>query len=164
MAGICPTPLNKKSLIDLAGLTLLAAVVATAYHFSPLLLPAADQTLPISDCDLQQQACAVALPGGTRISLNVSPQPIPMVKPFTVTAHVESGHLEAAEIDFAGVDMNMGLNRFSLKEARPGEWQAEARIPVCVTGRMAWQATLTVASGQRRISVPFRFFSSEHAE
>jgi hypothetical protein len=53
----------------------------------------------------------------------------------------------------------MGLNRFALKDQGQGAWLTEASIPVCVTGRMEWQATVMLLRGQQRISVPFRFTS-----
>jgi hypothetical protein len=65
------------------------------------------------------------------------------------------------EIDFAGVDMDMGYNRPLLQEATDGVFKGEATLPVCVTGRMTWQATVLVEIGRTRIAVPFRFVTGE---
>jgi hypothetical protein len=60
-------------------------------------------------------------------------------------------------VDFAGVSMNMGFNRPALVPAGPGQFTGQATLPVCVTGRMTWQATVLVEAGRTRIAVPFRF-------
>jgi hypothetical protein len=60
-------------------------------------------------------------------------------------------------VDFAGVSMNMGFNRPALAQAGPGRFAGQAVLPVCVTGRMTWQATVLIDAGSRRIAVPFRF-------
>ncbi len=57
--------MNKKILIDLIGMELIALVVVVGYKLSPMLLPKADLTVqPDPACNLQQQACAVTLPNG----------------------------------------------------------------------------------------------------
>jgi hypothetical protein len=53
--------------------------------------------------------------------------------------------------------MNMGFNRPALAPAGPGRFAGQATLPVCVTGRMTWQATVLVEAGRTRIAVPFRF-------
>jgi hypothetical protein len=60
-------------------------------------------------------------------------------------------------LDFAGVAMDMGLNRVTLVPSADGRFVGETTIPVCVTGRMLWRATLVVEADRRRIAVPFLF-------
>jgi hypothetical protein len=152
--------LNKRTLVDLTGLIFLVAVVALGYHFSPLILPQADLVVkPSDECRLDRQSCEVALPDGGHMTVSLLPRPVPMMKPFSVEVRVQSMSLESVEIDFSGVDMNMGLNRFSLKDQGQGIWLAEATIPICVTGQMAWQATVMLRRGQQQIAVPFHFES-----
>ena len=153
--------MNKKTLIDLIGLTVLVAVVVIGYRFSPLLLPQADLVIePPATCDLHRQTCHVALPEGGGLALSMQPQPIPLMAPFRVEVKLTAVEARSVEIDFAGVEMNMGLNRFSMSDQGKGIWATEASIPVCVTGRMEWLATVMILRGQQRISVPFRFISS----
>ena len=77
--------MNKKILIDLIGLLLIALVVVVGYKLSPLLLPKADVVVqPDPACNLQRQACAVTLPAGGTVELAMGTRPIPMVKPFEV--------------------------------------------------------------------------------
>lgn len=152
--------MNKKTLIDFIGLLLIALVVVVGYKLSPLLLPKADKTLqPESGCDLQRQACAAPLPDGGRVVLSITPRPIPMIRPLQIEVRLEKLAASRVEVDFAGVEMNMGLNRPLLQAVGDGRYQGEATLPVCVTGAMDWQATVLVEGERERIAIPFRFAS-----
>lgn len=152
------TALNKKILIDAIGILLIALVVVVGYKLSPILLPKADLTVePELGCDLHRRACKALLPGGGSIELSSSVQPIPMVKPFTVQVVVRGLTPSRVMVDFAGIDMNMGLNRPELLDQGDGRFVAEATLPVCITGWMDWQATVLVETGSQRIAVPYRF-------
>lgn len=153
--------MNKKSLIDVIGLLLIALVVVVGYKLSPLLLPKADVTVqPDAGCDLQRRACSVALPDGGKVELSLTPRPIPMIKPLQVTVGVEGAEATRVEIDFAGVDMNMGLNRPLLQKGEGGLYRGETTLPVCVTGAMDWQVTVLLETARQRVAIPFRFASS----
>ncbi len=155
--------MNKKILMDVIGILAIALVVVVGYKLSPLLLPNADVTVqPDAACDLQRVACEVALPGGGKMALRMQPLPIPMVKPFQVEVKLNGVSASRVEVDFAGVDMNMGLNRPELSANAAGVYVAEATLPVCITGQMDWQATVLLETAGQRIAVPFRFKSSSH--
>jgi hypothetical protein len=149
---------KKKLLIDLIGLLLIALVVVVGYKLSPLLLPRADTVVhPDPACDLQRQACGVDLPGGGRVELEALTRPIPMVRPFAVRVRVADVEARAVEVDFAGIDMNMGFNRPQLTAEGPGRFAGEVTLPVCISGQMDWQATLLLTTASGRIAVPYRF-------
>lgn len=149
---------KRSFLVDIAILLALALIAVVGYKYSPLLLPKADLTLtPIAGCDLNQRACRAELPGGGVIELAIEPRPVPVIKPMQLTATVSGTAPARVEIDFAGVSMNMGYNRVTLDAAGDGRFSGEATIPVCVTGRMAWRATLMVETASQRIAVPFVF-------
>lgn len=155
--------LNKKTLIDLIGLLLIALVVVVGYKLSPILLPKADSTVqPDPGCDLRRQSCAVALPGGGRVEVGSSVRPIPLVKPFDITVGVQGMAPGRVEVDFAGIDMNMGLIRPLLAEHAPGRFAGEVTLPVCITGQMEWQATVLLETAGERIAIPFRFQTGGH--
>ena len=155
--------MNKKILIDAIGFLLIALVVVVGYKLSPLLLPKADVSVfPDVHCDLHQQACGVDLPGGGRVELSVGTRPIPMVKPFRVEVKVIGAEANLVEVDFAGIDMNMGLNRPQLLPLGGGVFAAEATLPVCITGLMEWQATVLLDVGKQSIAIPYRFTSGTH--
>ena len=154
---------NKNFLIDAAIILGLVLVGIAGYWFSPLLLPKSDIAAIIDPaCDLHRQACGASLPGGGRIELSIAPRPIPMVQPLAIEVRVSGLDAKSAAIDFAGIGMNMGYNRPELPAAGPGRFAGSASLPVCITGTMAWQATLLLETDRQRISVPFRFDSKPH--
>ena len=155
--------MNKKLLIDAIGFLLIALVVVVGYKLSPILLPKADVSVfPEAGCDLQQQACAATLPSGGRVELSMTPRPIPMVAPFRVEVKVSGAEAKLVEVDFAGIDMNMGLNRPQLAAQGGGLYAAEATLPVCISGLMDWQVTVLLEVGNQHIAIPYRFSSGSH--
>lgn len=156
--GFHSATVKKNILIDAIGVLLIALVMVVGYKLSPMLMPKADVTVqPDPACDLNRQRCAVDLPGGGRAELASSVQPIPMVKPFQVQVSTRGISPGRIEVDFAGIDMNMGLNRPELRAQGEGRYVADVTLPVCVTGNMDWQATLLIETGSQRIAIPFRF-------
>jgi hypothetical protein len=154
---------NRKILIDLIGILLIALVVVVGYKLSPLLLPRADVVVhPDPACNLQRQACRVALPSGASIELAMGTRPVPMVKPFMVEVTASGFTPQRVEVDFAGIDMNMGLNRPQLAARGNGLFTGEATLPVCITGAMDWQVTVLIDHGSERIAIPYRFSSGSH--
>jgi len=154
---------NKKILIDVIGVLLIALVVVVGYKFSPILLPKADVTVqPDPGCDLQQQGCAVNLPTGGKIELSMGVRPVPMVKPFEVQVATSGFSPSRVEVDFAGVDMNMGLNRPEFTARGDGKFSASVTLPVCITGQMDWQVTVLIETGSERIAIPYRLKSGSH--
>jgi hypothetical protein len=152
--------LNKKILMDVAAILGIVLIAVIGYKLSPLLLPKADVSATVEPgCDLHKRACAAQVPGGGRIELSIAPRPIPMVTPLQVEVKVSGIEPGKVEVDFAGVDMNMGYNRPELAPSGSGKFASEAMLPVCVTGKMAWQATVIVEAGRQRIAAPFRFNS-----
>jgi hypothetical protein len=152
------TQSRRPILFDLAIVAVLAAIAAVGYRLSPLLMPKADLTFkPPPGCDLHRQSCRVDLPGGGAIVLSITPHPIPVVRPLQVIATLSGLAADKVELDFSGASMNMGYNRVTLQASQPGRYSAQATLPVCVTGRMEWVATLMVASGREHIAIPFHF-------
>lgn len=150
--------MNKKILLDIIGGLLIVLIVVVGYKLSPLLLPQSDLSIaPDPACDIQKQACEVALPGGGSLSFSVGSQPIPLLKPFALKVLVQGSQVSQVAIDFAGVDMEMGLNRPQLTETAPGVFVGEANLPLCITGQMTWQASILVDTPKARIAIPFRF-------
>lgn len=155
--------MKKKILMDVIGILLIALVVVVGYKLSPLLLPRADVVIqPDPACDLQRQACAVTLPAGGSAELAMTPRPIPMAMPFEVQVTTGGFVATRVEVDFSGIDMNMGLNRPQLTPRAGGSFAGQATLPVCITGAMDWQATVLIETGGERIAIPYRFRSGRH--
>ena len=155
--------MNKKILVDVIGILLIALVVVVGYKLSPLLLPRADVTVqPDPACDLNRSACRVALPDGGQLEVEMNPRPIPMVQPFQIEVRLGGFDATRVAVDFAGVDMNMGFNRPELTARGGGRHAGEVTLPVCITGAMDWQVTVLIENGGERIAIPYRFSSGGH--
>lgn len=151
-------PLSKSLLVDSAMILALILIGVVGYKLSSFLMPKADLTvMPDPGCDLQRGSCLAVLPQGGRISLALTPRPIPVTAPLEMAVEIDGLGAERVAVDFAGVSMNMGFNRPSLAPKGAGRFVGQATLPVCVTGRMTWQATVLVETGSQRIAVPFRF-------
>lgn len=154
--------MNKKILIDVIGLELIALVVLVGYKLSPVLLPKADVTVfPDPICNLQHEACAVTIPSGGTVTLSLGTRPVPLIKPFNVEVVTTGFTPTRVEVDFAGIDMNMGMNRAELVPTVPGRYVGEITLPVCITGWMDWQATVLVDTSAGQILIPYRLTSGE---
>lgn len=154
--------MNKKILIDVIGLELIALVVVVGYKLSPMLLPKADITVqPDPVCNLQREACSVALPSGGNVTLAMGTRPVPLVKPFEVQVATSGFTPARVEVDFSGIEMNMGYNRPELAARGTGSYAAEVTLPVCITGSMDWQATVLIETGSERVAIPYRFTTGE---
>ena len=157
-------------LIDVAIALALASVVVVGYKLAPRLLPRSAPTpvTPVA-CDLNASPCAAELPHGGRVELAITPRPIPLVRPLTVSARVTGIEAERVDIEFSGVDMDMGDNRATLVAEGAGgtsdhTYRASAMLPVCVSGRMDWRATLRVRSGGRESALAFVFWTPATAD
>ncbi|MBK8746044.1 hypothetical protein [Propionivibrio sp.] len=150
-------------LLDLSIVLLLVLVVLVGYRYAPRLLPTTDLTLaPVTDCDLNKQSCSVGIPAGGRIELNISPHPIPVSKPLHVSARIAGFSANRIEIDLSGENMNMGYNRWPLIHDGNDAYLGDATLPVCITGRMIWRATLIVETDRQRMAIPFLFEAPVH--
>lgn len=144
-------------LMSSATILALLLVGVVGYKLSHTLLPLDVVTVTPEPCDLHSSACGALPPIGGRIKLMLLPRPIPVAAPLEVTVEIEGIGAERVAVDFAGVGMDMGLNRPALRHVGGGRFTSVATLPVCITGRMSWQATVLVEGDGRRVAVPFRF-------
>lgn len=151
--------MKRNLLLDAAILLALALLGAVAYKMAPLLKPQADNGLPVSACDPGRETCTVELPGVGSMVLDITPRPIPSLKPLRIEVRVSGPEPKGVDFDLAGVDMKMGYNRLQLQPQGDGRFLGLSNLPVCVTGKMKWVATAIVDTGERKIAVPFHFES-----
>ena len=151
-------PAGNKSGFYSAYAVILAMLAAAAVGY--LQLPRADMLLPlVADCRLDRQICSAALPDGGRLEVSLEPRPVSTITPIRVSVSIAGLPAGRVEVEFQGVDMNMGLQRLPLVSAGSGRFSGETTLPVCVTGQMVWQATILIEADRKNISVPFRFES-----
>jgi hypothetical protein len=143
---------------------LLATVSAVAIIAALLLVgrgPQAPESVYVlaldPQCDLQGGPCALVLPGGGRIELEITPRPIRVLEPMTLSVRLEGLAARTVEVDFSGVDMYMGYNRFALHPQSEGLYTGEGVLPICTEQRMPWEANVLVDAREGMLAAPFRF-------
>jgi hypothetical protein len=141
-----------------AGLLLVAVVAVAFYKAWPLLNPTLAEVAPLDPtCDLRAGPCEARFAGGETVRFAIEPQSIPVVAPLRLVVETTGFDVRAVEVDFAGVDMNMGYNRTALEPAGPGVYEGQGTLPVCVRARMDWEAKVLVHTVDGILAAPFRF-------
>ena len=142
----------------IAGLLLVAAVVTLVLKAWPLIHPQAVEQAPLNPaCDLRQGPCTVAFSGGGAVVLAIEPREVPPMRPLRFAVTLRDLDSDAVELDFAGVDMNMGYNRVSLRADGTGSYVGEGMLPVCVRERMRWEARVLIETPSGLMVAPFQF-------
>jgi len=143
----------------LAAAGVFAAVAAGAFYVAwPLLNPTVVATARLDpDCDLRRGPCVGRLPNGAAVRFALEPRTIPLLEPLTIDVHVAGTRALGVQVDFAGIDMNMGYNRPSLAADGEDHFVGKTVLPVCVRYRMDWEARVLVRTTEGLMAVPFRF-------
>jgi hypothetical protein len=142
----------------MAGLLFLVLVAVVIYKFQPLLHPELSAVAPLDpDCDLRAGPCIGKFPDGTEISFTIEPRTIPLVQKLKLKATVKGVSAQDAQVDFIGLNMEMGFNRSQLKAEGDGVFNGSGVLPVCVRTHMEWEARVMVWTDQGIIAAPFRF-------
>ena len=148
--------MSTKALWSLVLVLSLALLAGLAYRLAPSLRASAVETLAATHCDPGTQACRAILPRGGQIELTISPEPIRALQTLALLVTVSGAETTALAVDFEGRDMAMGSNR-SLLSGADGQFTGRAMLPVCVSGRMAWVATVHLDGKDGALAVPFHF-------
>lgn len=111
-------------------------------------------SMPLT-CQLHTGSCLIEQ-DGIKITLSVSPQPIPIAKALNITASIEGILPEKVQLDINGSNMYMGYNRVTLSPTEAQLWQGKSILSFCTIDEMQWQLTLLIdlADG-RQIQAPF---------
>lgn len=143
------------------GVVLLLLVVTLGvvyYKYKDYFVPKADVAYPFDpECNLKAGGCETLLKAGGRVKFQIAPNTIPLLKPLDLEVQVSGLEVGKVEVDFAGVDMNMGFNRNRLSASGAGRYTGQATLPVCVRKRMDWEAKVMLYTDEALITVPFRF-------
>jgi len=150
--------IGKRILWTLAILLIAAMAAAAIYTVWPLLHPKIVRVAPLDPtCDLHRGSCVGVFPGGERVFLSIEPRSLPVMQPLAIEVRTEGLRADVVEVDFAGVNMDMGLNRPQLRGLSDHRFLGETMLPVCVRPRMAWEARVLVHSDRGLLAAPFRF-------
>ena len=151
---------SKLFLWSLAGLVFVTVSAVALYKAWPLFFPKELVRAPLdASCDLRAGPCLSPLPDGGSVSLSVEPRSIPVVQPLRFEVRVDGLEVNRVEIDFSGVDMNMGFNRPALEKQQGGLFTGNGMLPVCVRDAMEWEAKVLMHTERGLISAPYRFIT-----
>ncbi|MEJ2692266.1 MAG: hypothetical protein P8166_04200 [Candidatus Thiodiazotropha sp.] len=140
------------------GLLLAAVCVVALYRAWPLLFPEVATLIPADPaCDLRAGPCTSTLDSDSRVSFAIEPREIPLVKPLQLRVELQGLEARQVEVDFSGVDMNMGFNRFKLSATGAGGFTGEGMLPVCVRDAMEWEARVLISTPSGLKAVAYRF-------
>jgi hypothetical protein len=151
---------NKHTAIlwTLLGLLFAAICIVALYKTWPILFPdMAFKAAADPGCDLRVGACVTRLDEGASVTFSIEPKEIPVVKPLHLKVNLAGIRANGVEVDFSGVDMNMGFNRTRLNRDGVGIFSGQAILPVCVWDAMEWEAQILLETNQGLISVPYHF-------
>lgn len=109
------------------------------------------QTTVFKECQLDKQVCHLSLNSDQSIRLEISPRPIPLVKPLTVSVNLDGlPQVDFAQLEIEGVNMFMGLQIVPLKAINQDRLTGEFSLPICSTQHMEWKATLVIRQGNQQ--------------
>lgn len=119
-------------------------------------------------CNLNRERCQLPIitPVASEApwTFSITPQPIPVSAPLTVTLSPPERILHAPTavwVDLTGNDMDMGLIRMPLQQNADGSWTGTGSIPVCITGAMRWRARLHIQLAQTNLQADWIFTAPE---
>lgn len=107
------------------------------------------------ECDLSKTACKL---DGYEVSL--SPLPIIANQNFTVKVSTTDNQSKPIEVDFEGIDQNMGYIRPALSLTESLAYKGHFYIPSCEVPLMQWRARLILQTPQGPKGMNFYFKSS----
>jgi hypothetical protein len=137
---------------------LLAVFIIAWIKVRPLLHPNAAVIAPLNGvCMLREGPCETTFPDGARVAFELTPRHIPPVEKLSLAVRTEGIDARRVEVDFSGVDMNMGFNRVSLEPTGLGKFAGAGMLPVCVRARMTWEAKVLLHTEAGLMAAPFRF-------
>ncbi|EXJ15076.1 hypothetical protein [Imhoffiella purpurea] len=141
-----------------SGLLAVVLIAGLAQRFWPLLHPdAIALAQPEPGCDLHLGACRASFADGATLTLGIRPRPISVMVPLQLDVGIEGLEPSEVEIDFVGVDMNMGFNRVRLVALGDGRYRGQGMLPVCVRAHMIWEARVLLHTARGIMAAPFRF-------
>ena len=160
MSPAIHAPSARAGLVDLVGLlfTVLALVVAYKLTRPPPVIPVTN--LPAATCNLQREACRLALPGGRTLELHIVGRPIRPNQPFIVEVRSDDGALQPLDMALRGIEIEMASPAKAFQPDGQGNYRVETALPICTVSRMTWEASVQIEAGGERLRWPL-FFVTE---
>lgn len=146
-------------------LVLMLATMGVAYYFIPdnelEQKPRQALSLMDSNCDPAKSICVVA-DQDHAITLYF-PEQVHYLSPFSMqvtTKGFRNTAIEAVNVEYTMVGMDMGLNRFTLASMVDEKgnlfYKGEGILPVCVSGRVDWLAKVNIMTAEKVYEAEFK--------
>lgn len=124
----------------------------------PVLFPVAEYAAAAPPaCDLQRGPCSARIDAAHAIDLEIEPKVITPVQPVRLFVNLHGIDADRVEVEFSGVEMNMGRISDELLDTGSGSFTGDATLPICVRRQMSWQALITAHAADGRYRGTFRF-------
>jgi hypothetical protein len=141
----------------------LLLVAGALWIWADRMLPKAEdaalQILEPQECDLNAGPCSARLRSGGAVEVGIAPVPVVGLQPLVLDIAFSDQDPAWLEVDLVGVEMFMGHHRPRLERVGPGAYRGEVTLPVCVSDRMTWAATVLPEGRLERAEFQFRFVS-----
>jgi len=106
-------------------------------------------------CDLHADSCTAKM-GDAKVTLKISPHPIPIARPLGIEVDIENLDVQNIELDISGINMYMGYNRVTLTSASPNRYIGTSMLAFCTSQKMLWQITLMIHQPDgSQIQIPY---------
>jgi protein SCO1/2 len=117
-----------------------------------------NRTVPIIgevlNCDIGKTHCSFTSKETGKVEINLTPAPVltqqNLRAQVIVDDHHDNNYIKPIEIDFEGINLNMGLIRPALKEVKPRTFEGIFFLPICETPKMLWRARLIYENHQKK--------------
>lgn len=134
---------------------LLSAIVATNFFYRANNIHTIKVTA--NHCELQKISCTVRLTDQSQITFSINPKPIPLLKQLTLKAKLKGITADEVHVNIIGINMDMGILPYQLKNISNGEFTGNAALGVCSVRKMGWTANLHIKTGQENYLISFPF-------
>jgi len=108
-------------------------------------------------CDLHKEACSIALKDGSRVTLSITPRPIPLMKPIKLHIVTKGIDLDKLDLKVFATNMNMGLIEKPIKKVKKDTYEAKITLPTCIVGGMIWDVNIIANEPSKSVGAVFEF-------
>lgn len=152
----------RDTLWALLGAVLIFLVGMTFLKVGPQWFSSNHQQANIDEaCDLRAGACLSTLGSGATISFSLAPDTIPILEPLLLEVKLTALHATQVEIEFSGIDINMGHYRVELTKVSDSHFTGSGMLSFCTYDTMQWQAMVLVYTDEGIVSAPYHFVTKK---
>ena len=146
-----------RNILIITGLLLF---LGAGYFFkvSDLMAPDIASEIVVSECDLRQGACPIAI-HGNKWQFLISPHNFDVLQPLNISLEKLPENqitLDSVHVQFEGINMDMGYNLVKLQPVSELAFEAKGMLPECTAETMYWLVHLIIVSGDNQTDFQFR--------